>query len=523
LPIEEALFFLVTNLILISASLTFDRVLVICRFAPEKIAVNHIHEGKGKEGAEKEEVQRQEEPPYSTTYLPLNAQSVAVLWRAFLASDVPDDDQHHHGASSSSSRPTSSSNPNRQAQRIRDLERSMSVLSGASRSFTAASYLLPWDLRADLCSLYAFCRASDNLIDEKAGSEVGEQEGRMGGKEGGAKRKRLEGLWKLLDIAYSSSPSGREEAEQQIQAQISDMGKSEGLPSIAAPASSKNATHKAYQDLASVSGTLLDFNQILPRRLWEELFQGYEMDVAMEEQQAELQQRASSKGKAKAVALGTLQTMKELERYGQCVAGSIGEMCTRVVLHRAGYLSGSPEPHASSEKKRAPTQVQRRQGKEEERWSSVINAARRMGVALQFVNIARDVDADLKTLKRCYLPRDMIGDDLISLIQKELAEEEDDEDQEPNQKRKRSSYNTKLRPHAIKILDIAAYWYKASYPAIQRIPVPAARSGLRVACAVYVDIASAIRRQSDAQVMDGARAVNTTRRRIWVAIKALYF
>lgn len=54
--------------------------------------------------------------------------------------------------------------PSRHAER-RDLEQCRRLLQGGSRSFYAASFLLPAAIRAPACALYAFCREADDAID----------------------------------------------------------------------------------------------------------------------------------------------------------------------------------------------------------------------------------------------------------------------------------------------------------------------------------------------------------------------
>ncbi|MEL7028790.1 MAG: squalene/phytoene synthase family protein, partial [Pseudomonadota bacterium] len=46
------------------------------------------------------------------------------------------------------------------------------LIQGGSRSFFAASHLLPRLLRADAYALYGFCRLSDDLIDVE-GADMG--------------------------------------------------------------------------------------------------------------------------------------------------------------------------------------------------------------------------------------------------------------------------------------------------------------------------------------------------------------
>ena len=417
LPIEEALFFLVTNLILISASLTFDRVVAKAWF-----------EGRSATGSVP--------PPLSTSYLPLwRWSTIQSLWSHFVSSDAP--------SLPSKELPSSTTS----------LVKSIEVLERASRSFAAASYLLPWDLRVDLCSLYAFCRASDDLIDEAAHSSQ-------------VKRKRLKGLYALLDIAYT------------------EKGDAAAVEAHVIALAGDAASTTVFRDLHSVARTLCDFRHILPRSLWEQLLDAYAIDVRLEEEAS----RADGTG------VGYLSTREELEQYAQGVAGAIGEMCTRVILHRSGYL------HAQAMN-------------EEKRWAPVIAAARRMGVSLQYVNIARDAADDFTVLKRCYIPRSMLGQDLIVRLESEGK----------NKKAEGATPGELLRPCALELARIAGAEYDAAFPAIAKIPIASARSGFRVACAVYTDIATAIRAQSPDEIRSGARAASSGKRRMWVALKTLYF
>jgi len=51
-------------------------------------------------------------------------------------------------------------------ERIQDLRLTLTVLHRASRSFWAASFIFPSGIRQDLSILYAFCRVTDDMIDD---------------------------------------------------------------------------------------------------------------------------------------------------------------------------------------------------------------------------------------------------------------------------------------------------------------------------------------------------------------------
>ncbi len=49
-----------------------------------------------------------------------------------------------------------------------DLQACVAMMKGGSRTFFAASRLLPPRVRAAAIALYAFCRVADDLVDEAA-------------------------------------------------------------------------------------------------------------------------------------------------------------------------------------------------------------------------------------------------------------------------------------------------------------------------------------------------------------------
>lgn len=74
-----------------------------------------------------------------------------------------------------------------------------------------------------------------------------------------------------------------------------------------------------------------------------------------------------------------IATEHDIHEYGRQVAGTVGELCLALITHH------SREPI------------------DPDRHEAVATAARRMGIALQFVNIARDIAVDA-ALGRVYLP-----------------------------------------------------------------------------------------------------------------------
>lgn len=71
----------------------------------------------------------------------------------------------------------------------RDLAACRALLRGGSRSFYAASFLLPRDVRGSATALYAFCRVADDAADGQGGQTA-----------------TLEQMWQRLDDAYAGRP-----------------------------------------------------------------------------------------------------------------------------------------------------------------------------------------------------------------------------------------------------------------------------------------------------------------------------
>jgi len=88
----------------------------------------------------------------------------------------------------------------------------------------------------------------------------------------------------------------------------------------------------------------------------------------------------------KTPALPVIQEESDLELYASRVAGTIGEMCLDIVLHHStGHV-------------------------ENEVRDRLYAAAREMGIALQYINIARDVAVDA-AMGRAYLPASWLAEE----------------------------------------------------------------------------------------------------------------
>lgn len=505
LPVEEMVFFFVTNLLLVVASLTFDRCLALARL------------GLGmRRSASVAEKPTSGLPPYSPSHLPLDSESFSALWATFITADPADVD--------------ADDTPSAYA---RDLSSSLSIISRASKSFYLASLLLPWDVRADLCVLYGFCRAADDCVDDESVTRS----------VGTAKQDRLALLSDLVAAIYREDLTTAD-TRRLIREKVASFAKSHG-----------NLDDSARDTLRASASAVVSLRHLVPRSLWDELLRGYERDLEMD--MAGLQ--------------ANFRTMDELVEYAQCVAGCVGEMCVRVVLGRCGAvlppwgdldLKRSMQWRKDADGGLHPVHdegLAKLRGHQDTsviaRGRFLVHHARRMGVALQLVNIARDVVADAVKLRRCYLPEDLLGATPQALsMQKALfagrvsGGDVDSSQASNGTGSKTSSASTSrplrnrrsssamlsalapvepvaLRPAVVQLLGIATDLYTASFPAISHLSRESrpTQAGLRAACAVYFSLAKAMMRQKPAQWNQGARVRVSGWKRTTVALMAVYF
>jgi 15-cis-phytoene synthase/lycopene beta-cyclase len=195
----------------------------------------------------------------------------------------------------------------------------------------------------------------------------------------------------------------------------------------------------------------------LPRQPLQDLLHGFEMDLEF---------NTSS----------PIRSESDLQLYAERVAGTVAQMCIQLVFHL--YPSNM-------------TLSQQRK---------VVDAGDRMGIALQYVNIARDISVDAK-IGRVYLPLDWLQEASLTY---------DQALKNPNDVRMES-----LRT---RLLDNAFSLYEGARDAIERLPVEA-RGPIRVAVESYMEIGRALRQKG--YTVKAGRATVPKWRRILVAWKTL--
>ncbi len=117
-----------------------------------------------------------------------------------------------------------------------DLTACRRMLRNGSRSFYAASFLLPRRVRGPATALYAFCRLADDAVDLKGGD--------------------LAAVWRLrarLDDAYRGRPQPHP-ADRAFADMVERFGIPRALPDALLDGLEWDATGRRYPDLASLEG-----------------------------------------------------------------------------------------------------------------------------------------------------------------------------------------------------------------------------------------------------------------------------
>lgn len=195
----------------------------------------------------------------------------------------------------------------------------------------------------------------------------------------------------------------------------------------------------------------------LPRQPLQDLLHGFEMDLAFNNS-------------------SPIKTESDLQLYAERVAGTVAQMCIELIFHL--YPS---DTDASKQRK-------------------VVDAGNRVGIALQYVNIARDISVDAQ-IGRVYLPLDWLREARLTY---------DDALSKPNDARME-----KLRT---RLLDNAFSLYEGARSAIETLPIEA-RGPIRVAVESYMEIGRTLRKKG--YTVKAGRATVPKWRRIIVAWRTL--
>jgi len=167
----------------------------------------------------------------------------------------------------------------------------------------------------------------------------------------------------------------------------------------------------------------------------------------------------------------------DLWKYSHCVAGTIGELCNALIVYHCRY---------------SPPESLRPQ---------LSITAMSMGIALQFVNIARDISTDAK-MGRVYLPTSWLHAE--GLTPEDVILHPDGEN---------------VQRFRRKILDMAFTVYQEVRPSMKHLPREA-RGPMILVVESYMEIGRVLR-ESYNWTLELGQATVPTHRRVTMAIKTL--
>lgn len=286
--------------------------------------------------------------------------------------------------------------------RINGIREALKNLSAKSRSFYLASSIFSGRLRLDLILLYAFCRVGDDLVDNANSAE--EAEG------------WISHLALFLKASYSTNNSAQK------------------LDGALAP----------FPPVSRAILALLP-SRYLPSEPLFSLLEGFRSDV----QFSSLKEKPASNQTAQF----PIKTASELETYASRVASTVAELCLQLVYYHNPERDTYADQSASKKSR-----------------DRCVASGAKMGLALQYTNIARDVYVDAED-GRCYLPTDWLRDQ--NLTPQKVVET-----------RGNAEGVVEVRK---RLLDEAFAIYKDNRGAIEELP-RYARAGIRVAVESYMEI-----------------------------------
>jgi 15-cis-phytoene synthase/lycopene beta-cyclase len=270
-------------------------------------------------------------------------------------------------------------------QLLVSLESSEATLKAGSKSFSVAKLGWGREMRCGLIAVYGWCRVTDDLIDDdhdeqgevvsiETKVEVGDSNDEDGAKSlkeiGARKQRRLEMMRRFLDLAYDETTARGDFREL-------DVFLENKVPS------------RAYSAFYLFSRLIVD---LVPRRPFDDLLDGYQMDLEFPDKREMLQLTRIGDGVEMGDTLwkriSPIQTEADLVLYADRVAGSVADM----IIHLTWNVLTSDPVTAGNGWALSPERQR------------TLGMGRKMGQALQLVNIARDVRSDVEAIGRIYIP-----------------------------------------------------------------------------------------------------------------------
>jgi 15-cis-phytoene synthase/lycopene beta-cyclase len=417
------------------------------------------------------------------------------------------------------------------------------TLRKGSKSFDVAKLAFGREMRIGLVAIYAWCRVTDNLIDEAADCKDSESPSRLDILQ--TIRKHLEQAYSCTNPARGASPSSSSPSvAEDILCSIPDLSEED---------------RSAFHLFAAL------IPRLVPIHPFRELCDGYETDLRFVPSPSPAPPPSTARSRDTNgnpevdvnvnLTVGVLptsplvdlvqdpdfqleehlpiKTTRDLLDYADNVAGSIASaICylswsiltpsptpsrpvdslswtthTHTHVHVGGTDTGMTVPESESD----PTPLVLRRMR-------IASHAREMGRALQLVNIARDIAKDAR-IGRVYVPLSSFSSakDLLAVI---LPSSRSNPGPTHGSARESTRVDLDYAPYTLPLLEMADQMRSNSQHAMADLP-RTARGGTRAMVASYFEIAEAIRRRGGAIDERGVRVDKW--RRLLAAGTAMWF
>ncbi|KAK3372387.1 Phytoene synthase [Podospora didyma] len=320
-------------------------------------------------------------------------------------------------------------------ERLDGIEDAVQRLRRKSRSFYLANALFSGRLRIDLILLYSFCRLADDLVDNAT-----------------SRAEMLSWTSKLNKFLVLSYKNNENRHPKRVT--VPDRPQDEIDTYI----------DEAFPDFARSPLRLLPV-EVLPSEPLYLLIEGFEMD-------SKFGTDKSSDAKF------PITDDEDLRKYAHRVAGTVGELCVALILHHC-------DPNMDAQRKQM-----------------LLSAACHMGIALQYVNIARDIVVDAQ-MGRVYFPTTWLKE--AGLTPEMVLER---------------PYGPAVAGLRKLLLRKAFAIYKDARQTMRLIPAEA-RGPMIAAVETYMEIGRVVRETDDFTLREG-KATVPTGRRIRTALRALF-
>ncbi|KAJ3330619.1 hypothetical protein HDU76_005234 [Blyttiomyces sp. JEL0837] len=377
LPLEEVLFFFIVNCMIVGGVMAIDRTLAIARLLENRVG--------GRNGIMKPIDDRIKQLAASTSTTQSKQWTMYDEFQLLVKS-------------------TTIREPHLDQDIVADHVILWSLLRHASKTFSMASLLYPQPLREDVLALYGFCRVSDDLADmpRKEHFALAEQSSRTAA---------LNALRQFVDECYDGTLDLKDGGMPKYMDAVED---------VLAPSWEDEEDKSDPYEIEMVEfcrAAMRVFARRVPRCVPKkniiELLDGYTWDL---------------EGRS-------VDSSEDLLRYCELVAGSVGEACAYMMEfhNRNGMIElGCHHPRGS----KGSEGNAKSNATDEVSWisTSMTRKARDMGVALQLVNIARDMVTDAEELGRLYIPSTWLSCDKTTTYERKDSGLEDTTTTKPTTK-----------------------------------------------------------------------------------------